>query len=392
MIEPEQIIYLDNNATTPLDPAVAEEMLPFLTRYYGNPSSIYGFGAQVRDAIELARSRVAGLIGCTPAEIIFTSGGTEANNAALHSALQLNPGRRHLVTTAVEHSSIFRHCGQLADSGYEVTRLGVSREGTLDLHELERAIRPDTVLVTIMWANNETGVIFPVREIAEIVREKRVLFHTDAIQAVGKIPTSVNDSPISSLSLSAHKIYGPKGVGALYVNRRTPFRPTSTGGEHENNRRAGTENVASIVGFGKAAESAHRANGAEIERVQEMRDTFEQEMLARVRGAEVNGDTSNRLPNTSSLRFSGVQGEAALAMLDRHNVCCSTGSACRSASLEPSHVLTAMGLTREQARSSLRFSFSRFTARTDVERAVELIPRVIAQLRELSLPQALRRN
>ncbi|MGZ5019934.1 MAG: cysteine desulfurase NifS [Chthoniobacterales bacterium] len=377
-------MYLDNNATTQLDPAVIEEMLPFLTKYFGNPSSGYGFGAQVRSAVDLARGRVAALLGCDPGEIVFTSCGTESNNAAINSALQLDPARQHIVTTAVEHSATYRHCEQLVRRGVTVTTIGVDRDGNLDLDELEKAIRPETAIVSIMWANNETGVLFPVEEIAEITQRKRVLFHTDAVQAVGKIPIRLAQSKISFLSLSGHKLHAPKGVGALYVNRRSAFRASLFGGGQENGRRAGTENVASIVGLGKAAERAAEELAAEETRLRTMRDRFENTILAVVPNSFVNGDREARLPNTSSLSFAGIESDAALLMLDQDNVCCSAGSACRTGSLQASHVLRAMNLSEERLRGGLRFSFGRFNTETDVDRAIEIVPRLISKRRAMS--------
>lgn len=384
MISREQIIYLDNNATTQLDPAVIEEMLPYLTEYYGNPSSGYAFGAQVRRAIDLARERVAALLGCEPGEIVFTSCGTEANNAALNSALQLDPARQNVVTTSVEHSATFRHCEVLSKRGCGVTTVGVDGEGNLDLEELEQAITPQTAIVSAMWANNETGVLFPVEKIAEIARRKRVLFHTDAIQAVGKIPIRLAASTINSLSLSAHKLHGPKGVGALYVNKRSAFRPSLIGGSQEQNRRAGTENVASIVALGKAAECAMAFLEDEETRVRALRDQFETSVLERVPGSSVNGRRTARLPNTTNLSFAGIQADAALMMLDRERICCSAGSACRTGSLESSRVLRAMNLSDENARGSMRFSFGRFNTEAEVDKAVEVLAQVIAKLRALS--------
>ncbi|HEX8076266.1 MAG TPA: aminotransferase class V-fold PLP-dependent enzyme, partial [Chthoniobacterales bacterium] len=350
MISGEQIIYLDNNATTQLDPAVIEEMLPFLTKYYGNPSSGYTFGRQVRQAIDLARERVAGLLGCEPGEIIFTSCGTESNNAAVNSALRLDRKRQHVVTTAVEHSATRRHCENVANCGGSVSVVGVDSDGNLDLQELENAITPQTAIVTVMWANNETGVVFPVEKIAEIARRKRVLFHTDAIQAVGKIPIELRGRTINSLALSAHKLHGPKGVGALYVNKRSAFRPSMIGGSQEKSRRAGTENVASIVALGKAAEGAATASIEENTRVRAMRDRFEASLLERIPDTYVNGDRSVRLPNTTNLSFAGIESDAALMMFDRRGLCCSAGSACRTGSVESSHVLRAMNVPTERAR------------------------------------------
>ena len=384
MISGDQIIYLDNNATTQLDPVVIEEMLPYLTEYYGNPSSGYAFGAQVRGAIDLARERVAALLGCEPGEIVFTSCGTEANNAALNSALQFDPNRQHIVTTAVEHSATFRHCEVLSKRGCGVTTVGVDGEGNLDLEELERAITPETAIISAMWANNETGVLFPVEKIAEIARRKRVLFHTDAIQAVGKIQIRLADSMINSLSLSAHKLHGPKGVGALFVNKRSAFRPSLIGGSQEKNRRAGTENVASIVALGKAAECAMDALADEETRVRALRDRFETSVLEKVPGSSVNGGRAARLPNTTNLSFAGIQADAALMLLDRERICCSAGSACRTGSLESSRVLRAMKVSDENARGSMRFSFGRFNAEAEVDKAVEILAHVIAKMRALS--------
>ena len=384
MVSREQIIYLDNNATTQLDPAVLEEMMPFLTEYYGNPSSGYTFGRQVRQAIDLARERVAGLLGCEPGEIVFTSCGTESNNAAVNSALQLSPTRQHIVTTAVEHSATRRHCEVATKRGCSVTVLGVDEKGNLDLDELERAITPQTAIVTAMWANNETGVLFPVDKIAEIARRKRVLFHTDAIQSVGKIPVRLAETTINSVALSAHKLHGPKGVGALYLNKRSAFKPLLIGGSQENNRRAGTENAASIVGLGKAAECAAVALAEENSRVRALRDRFEQGILERVSESFVNGDREARLPNTSNISFAGIDSNAALVLLDRHHLCCSAGSACRTSSPETSHVLRAMNVPPERTRGSMRFSFGRFNSDADVDAALEILPAVVAKLRSMT--------
>jgi cysteine desulfurase len=392
MISRDQIIYLDNNATTQLDPAVIDEMLPFLTDYYGNPSSGYTFGRQVRQAIDLARQRVAALLGCEPVEIVFTSCGTESNNAAVNSALQLDPARQGVVTTAVEHSATRRHCETLSKGGRAVTVVAVDSEGNLDLAELENAITPQTAIVTAMWANNETGVLFPVEKIAEIARRKRVLFHTDAIQTVGKIPIRLADSTINSLALSAHKLHGPKGVGALYVNKRCAFKPSLIGGSQENNRRAGTENVAAIVALGKAAECASAALEEEATRVRAMRDRFENGVREKVPDTFVNGDREARLPNTSNLSFAGIESDAALMLFDRQQLCCSAGSACRTGAPEPSHVLRAMNLSPERMRGSMRFSFGRFNTEADVDKALEIIPGVISRLRELSPGKAVRES
>src|SRR6266568_4161860 len=403
----DEFIYFDNNATTPLDPAVIEEMLPFLTKYYGNPSSGYAFAAKSRKAVELARERLAALLGCDPSEIVFTSGGTESNNAVIHSALACSAvaatkagqsesggkfatGRiRHggrVVTTAVEHSAVLRPCQDLERLGCFVTFLGVDREGNVDVAELENAIGPETVLVSMMWANNETGVLFPIEKIAEICRQKDLLFHTDAVQAVGKIPIRLRDTAINFLSLSAHKFHGPKGVGALYVNRRTRFYPSIVGGGQENGRRGGTENVALITGLGKAAERAAESLSEEETRVRAMRDRFEKTILEAVSGASVNGAGAKRLPNTSSVSFDGIESPAALLLLDRHHICCSAGSACRTGSQEASHVLRAMNSSSDGARRSLRFSLGRFNSESQIDRAIEIVPKVVEKLRQLSVP------
>jgi cysteine desulfurase len=379
-----EIIYLDNNATTQLDPAVIEEMLPFLTKYYGNPSSGYGFAATARKAINLARERLAALLGCEPVEIVFTSGGTESNNAVINSALQFEPRGKRVVTSAIEHSAVLRPCQDLAKRGYDVTFLGVDGHGNLDVAELETAIRPGTALVSIMWANNETGVIFPVEKIAEICRQKGVLFHTDAVQAAGKMPMRLHDTAINFLSLSAHKFHGPKGVGALYVSRQTRFSPLIAGGGQENERRGGTENVASIVGLGKAADLALEYLGEGKCNIRSMRDRFEKSMLEAVSGASINGAGAARLPNTSSLSFEGIESPSALLLLDRQGICCSAGSACRTGSQEASHVLRAMNPSSDGARRSLRFSLGRFNSDAQIDRAIEVVPKVIEKLRRLS--------
>src|SRR5437773_5878652 len=395
----QEIIYLDNNATTPLDPAVIEEMLPFLTKYYGNPSSGYAFAARARKAVDLARERLAALLGCAPSEIVFTSGGTESNNAVIRSALAYSavaaakagpfePRGKHVVASAVEHSAVLRPCQDLEKCGCAVTFLRVDRDGTVDLAELEAALRPETALVSIMWANNETGVLFPVEKIAEICRRKGVLFHTDAVQAVGKIPIRLRETAINFLSLSAHKFHGPKGVGALYVNGRTRFGPLIAGGGQGNGRRGGTENVAGIVGLGKAAELALKYLAEGKGSVHSMRDRFEKAILESVSGASVNGTGALRIPNTSSLSFEGIESSNALLLLDRHGICCSAGSACRTGSQEASHVLRAMNPNGDGARRSLRFSFSRFNTETEIDRATEIVPKVIEQLRQTAAPRA----
>ena len=375
------LVYFDNNATTRVAPAAVEAMLPWLTTSYGNPSSTCRSGAQAAAAVARAREEVAALFNCEPREVVFTSCGTESNHAAILSALQNDPNRRRLVTTRVEHSAIVRHAETLSKRGCEITWLGVDASGQLDLAELEDAIRPDTAVVSIMWANNETGVLSPIPRIAEIVRSKGAIFHTDAVQAAGKVPIALTDSKINFLSASAHKFHGPKGVGVLYVNRRTRFHPMLWGGSQENSRRAGTENVAAIVGAGVAASLAVRSMMEEGTRVRTLRDQFETGVLERIAGSAVNGDLVNRLPNTSNLSFAGVESEGILMLLDREGVCCSAGSACTAGSIHPSHVLRGMGFSTERARGSLRFSFSRLNTADEVARVLELLPGIVAKLR-----------
>lgn len=383
MSSEQSFIYIDNNATTRVDPAVVEEMLPWLRDFYGNPSSAYRFGQRANQAIEVARERVATLLGCDPEEVIFTSCGTESINTAIQSALALDPDRTHLVTSAVEHSATMKLGDHLSRRGQEVTWLPVDAQGHLDLARLEKSIRPDTGLVSLLWANNETGVLFPVERVAEICRAKKVLFHCDAVQAVGKLPLRVADAGIHFLSLSGHKLHCPKGVGALYVSKRVKFQPLLRGSQ-ERTRRAGTQNVASIVGLGKAAEIAAQHLAEEQVRVRALRDRFEAAILAGVPGVEVNGDRAQRLPNTTSLAFEGLEAEGALMLLDDRGVCCSAGSACTSGSVHPSHVLKAMGFSNDRARASLRFSFGRFNTEAEVDSAIAIVTQVVAKLRALN--------
>ncbi len=379
----ERIIYLDNNATTQVDPAVVDAMLPWLREGYGNPSSAYRLGRQANEAIEEARARVATLLGCAPSEILFTSCGSESINTAIQAALALDPDRTHVITSAVEHSATMKLGEHLARKGHEVTWLPVDRAGRLDLARLEKAIGPETGLVSLLWANNETGVYFPVEEIAELCRAKKVLFHCDAVQAVGKIPIDLHRTRIDFLSVSGHKLHCPKGVGVLYVSKRVRFTPWLRGSQ-ENARRGGTQNVASIVALGKAAEIAAQSLAEEQTRVRALRDRFEAGILAQVPGVEVNGDREHRLPNTTSLAFDGIEAEGALILLDERGVCCSAGSACTSGSVHPSHVLKAMGFSTPRARASLRFSFGRFNTEADVDAALEIVPAVVAKLRAAS--------
>lgn len=383
MTAPNSLIYLDNNATTRVDPAVLEAMLPYLTECYGNPSSAYRFGKQVDAALERARIQVAGLLECEPQEVVFTSCGTEATNAAILSALSADPDRQHIVTTRVEHSATLKMCETLAKRGVEITWLGVDSKGQIDLEETRRAVRSDTALLTVMWANNETGTVFPVEELQRIAREKGVYFHSDAVQVAGKLPLHMGRSDIQFLSLSGHKLHSPKGVGALYLNRRTRFFPFLIGGSQENGKRGGTQNVASIVGFGKACELAAANLEARARQVRTLRDHFEARVLAGVAGASVNGDPSHRLPNTSNLAFANVDSEALLLLLDEQGVCCSAGSACTSGSVHPSHVLKAMGHSDAHARSSLRFSFSKFNSLPETDRAVDALVGAVSKIRSL---------
>lgn len=379
-----RIYYFDNNATTRVAPEVVDAMLPYLTEQWGNPSSAYRFGNQVAKAIETARAHVAALINAEPREIVFTSCGTESINTAIHSALAAHPKRRHVVTTAVEHSATLKFCEGLRGQGYEVTFLPVEPDGSLDLHALELAIRPDTGVVSIMWANNETGVLFPIEEIAALCRSKNVAFHTDAVQAAGKIPIDVKMLGVDYLSLSAHKLHAPKGIGMLYVKRRTPFHPYLIGGHQERGRRGGTENVASIIGFGKAAELAKNRLKDENTRVRAMRDRLEETVLRTISQTMRNGSKEPRLPNTSNLAFDGIEAEAALLMLDQAGICASSGSACTTGSLNPSHVLTAMGLPPARARSCLRISLGIYNTDEEVDHVIRQLQHIVPKLRQMS--------
>ena len=375
------VIYLDNNATTQIAPEVFEAMLPWLSEGYGNPSSAYRLGRAAEGALVEARARVAALAGCQNEEMIFTSCGTESINTAILSALALDPDKRHIVTSAVEHSATIKLCEYLARRGYEITWLPVDSSGQLDLARLEESIRPDTAIVSLLWANNETGVLFPVQEIAAITQKKKTILHIDAVQAFGKMPFQLEGSGIQFVSLSGHKLYAPKGVGGLYVNRRVKYTPLLRGSQ-ENARRGGTQNVASIVAFGKAAELA--AAHINDPRIRELRNKLESSLLSSIPGSSLNGVPDCRLPNTSNISFDGIESEGALILLDERGICCSAGSACSSGSVNPSHVLKAMGLSNDKARASLRFSVGRFTTPQDIENACEVIPAVITKLRELS--------
>jgi cysteine desulfurase len=379
-----EVIYLDNNATTRVAPEVFEAMVPFLTEFYGNPSSAYSFGKLVEGHLIEARAKVASLLGCTPKEIIFTSCGTESDNAAIWSALQTS-GKRHIVTTQVEHSAIMNQTDVLERMGFGVTRLPVAADGTLSLSDVENAIRDDTGIVSIMWANNETGIIFPVEEIASLCKRKGVLFHTDAVQTPGKIDLRhVAKSDIDFLSLSGHKLHAPKGVGVLYVKRRTKIVPYVIGGGQERGKRGGTENVASIIGLGRAAELALERLSEEQTRIRALRDLFEEALLEKLPHLYINGKRDQRLPNTSNIAFDFVEAEAILMRLDRAGICASSGSACTTGSLDPSHVLSAMGMTPARARSCVRFSFSHYNTEADIDHALKIIPPMIEELRAMS--------
>ncbi|MDZ4816552.1 MAG: cysteine desulfurase NifS [Verrucomicrobiota bacterium] len=378
------IIYVDNNATTQVDPLVVETMVPFLSEFYGNPSSAYNFGRQVAEAIDKAREQVAALLKADPREIIFTSCGTESDNAAINSALLLNPSKKHIVTTKVEHSAIKNQCEFLKSQGYEITILPVDAQGRITPEQVEAAIRPDTAIVSIMWANNETGVILPVEHFAEIAKKKGTLFHTDAVQAVGKIPIDMSSNKIDMLSISGHKLHCPKGIGVLYIRRRVSFKPMVIGGSQERGKRGGTENVASIVALGKACELAGERLAEENTRVKALRDRFESEMKSRVPDIYVSGDETLRLPNTCNIAFDFVEAEAVLMLLDQEGICCSSGSACTTGSLDPSHVLSAMGLTPARARGAVRFSFCTYNTDEHIDKLITVVPPVISKLRAIS--------
>ncbi|MEN9243288.1 MAG: cysteine desulfurase NifS, partial [Gloeomargarita sp. DG02_5_bins_242] len=377
------VIYLDNNATTSVAPSVLSAMLPYLTEFYGNPSSMHRFGGQVAKALQTAREQVADLIGALPSEMIFTSCGTEGNNTAIRSALATLPDRRHIITTQVEHACVLNLCKTLEKQGYRVTYLSVDAAGQLDLMELEAALTGDTAVVSTMYANNETGVIFPVEKIGALVKSAGALFHVDAVQAVGKVPIHLQNSSIDFLTLSGHKFHAPKGTGALFVRRGVRFRPLLIGGHQERNRRGGTENVAGIVGLGQAAALAQRNLDA-MASVQALRDHLEQAVLATIPDTVVNGRGSPRLPNTSNIGFKYIEGEAILLMLDREGICASSGSACTSDSLEPSHVLRAMGLPYSVLHGSIRFSLSRYTTLAEIEQVLRILPEIVGKLRALS--------
>jgi cysteine desulfurase len=377
------VIYLDNNATTKIDPEVVEAMLPYLTEFYGNPSSMHRFGGQVGKALKTARSQVASLLGAEDSEVVFTSCGTEGNNTAIHAALAAQPDRKHLITTQVEHACVLNLFKQLEKQGYTVTYLSVNSKGQLDLMELEAAMTGNTALVSTMYANNETGTIFPVEQVGAIVKEYGATFHVDAVQVAGKLPLNMKSSTIDMMTISGHKLHAPKGVGALYVRKGFRFRPFLIGGHQERGRRAGTENVTSIVGLGKAAELA-QAHLADIPQEKKLRDRLEKGLLNSIPDCSVNGDPKNRLPNTTNIGFKYIEGEAILLSLDRFGICASSGSACTSGSLEPSHVLRAMGLPYTTLHGSIRFSLSRYTTEAEVDQVLAVMPDIVSRLRAMS--------
>jgi len=377
-------VYLDNNATTRVAPEVLETMLPYFSDLYGNPSSMHTFGGQVAGKIREAREQVAALIGASADEIIFTSCGTESDNAALRSALAAHPDKRHIVTSRVEHPAVKALVAHLAERGYRITELPVDKNGLLDLGQFAENLTPDTAVVSLMWANNETGVIFPVEKAAELARERGILFHTDAVQATGKIAIDMRKNTIDMLSFSGHKLHAPKGIGVLYVRKGTRFSPLLIGGHQEKGRRGGTENTPSIIGLGKACELAARHLETENSAVRRLRDRLETALLARIPNARVNGDGEQRLPNTTNISFEFVEGEGILLLMNEHGICASSGSACTSGSLQPSHVLRAMGVPFTMAHGSIRFSLSVYTTEEEIDFTVDKLPPIIERLRGMS--------
>ena len=378
-------VYLDFNATTPVEPAVLDAMLPYFSAEFGNAASIHTPGQRARAAVETAREQVAALIGARPQEIIFTSGGTESDNHAIFGIVEAAGGHdKHVVTSTIEHEAVLNACQALEKRGMKVTYLPVDSHGQIALNELRRVLRPETVLITIMHANNELGTVQPLEEIGRIAQEADIYFHTDAVQSAGKIPIDVTALQVDMLSLSGHKFYAPKGIGALYIRGGTRLRQLLYGGHHQRGFRPGTENVAGIVGLGKAAEIARRSLADDAKRVALLRDKLQRGLLERVPQSRVNAAAAQRTPNTTNLVFPGVEGEALLIALDLKGLACSTGAACSSGAVEPSHVLTAIGLPPEEARASLRFSLGRHTTSTDIDFALNVVPAAVAQLRELS--------
>jgi cysteine desulfurase len=377
-------IYLDNNATTKTDERVFEEMAPYFCDLYGNPSSMHTFGGQVGKKLDEARQRVAQLLGCQPDEIIFTGCGTESDNTAIKGTLAAYPQKRKIITSRVEHPAVLQVCRDLESEGYTIVEINVDDKGRLNFRQLKDELDENTAIVSIMHANNETGVIFPVDKIAEMAAEKGTVFHTDAVQAVGKVPMNLSENSINMLSLSGHKLHAPKGIGVLYVKKGTRFAPFMMGGHQEAGRRAGTENVPGIIALGKACLLAGEYMQEENSKVKELRDKLEQGILENCENCWVNGDTENRLPNTSNISFEYIEGEAILLMLDQLGICASSGSACTSGSLEPSHVLRAMGIPFTAAHGSIRFSLSRYNTEKQIDYTIEKVPEIINRLREMS--------
>ncbi len=378
-------IYFDNNATTRVDPAVVEAMLPYFTEQFGNPSSMHSFGNKVGLAIKKARMQVQELLGAEhDSEVVFTSCGTESDSTALLSALRAQPERREIITTTVEHPAILTLCTHLEKEGYKVHLLSVDEKGRLDLEAYKKLLTEQVAVVSVMWANNETGTYFPVVEMAELAHACGAMFHTDAVQIAGKVPLNLKDTQIDMLSLSGHKLHAPKGIGVLYLKRGTRFRPLLRGGHQERGRRAGTENTASIVGLGKAAELALASMAFENTEIARLRDKLETSILAKVPRSFVTGDPSNRLPNTSNIAFEFIEGEAILLLLNKFGIAASSGSACTSGSLEPSHVMRAMGVPYTAAHGTVRFSLSRYSTEAEVDRVIQVVPEIIQQLRKLS--------
>lgn len=378
------VIYMDNNATTKVAEEVIEEMMPYLSQKYGNPSSMHTFGGQVGKKVAQAREQVAALLNCEPDEIIFTSCGTESDNTAIKGTLDMYPNRRKIVTTRVEHPAVLATCRELERHGYSISEISVDQQGNLDVDELGFRLDDNTAVVSVMYANNETGVVFPVEKIAEIVAARGIIFHTDAVQAAGKIALNLKDSAIDLLSLSGHKLHAPKGVGVLYVRRGTRMGTFMHGGHQESGRRGGTENVPGIIALGKACQLALTHLEEENTKVKSLRDRLEKGILQSCPDCFVNGDTSNRLPNTANISFEFIEGESILMMLDQFGICASSGSACTSGSLEPSHVLRAMGVPFTAAHGSVRFSLSRYNTAADVDMVIEKMPAIVNRLRELS--------
>ncbi len=377
-------VYVDNNATTKVAPEVFEVMLPYFSEYYGNPSSMHFFGGQVQKKVDEARAKVADLLGAEPSEIVFTSCGTESDNAAILGTLDSYPEKRHLISTRVEHPAVGNVSTYLGRKGYRITELSVDREGRLDLDELRESFTEETALVTIMYANNETGVIFPIEEIGEIAKARGISFHTDAVQAAGKIPLNMKKSKLDMLSISGHKLHAPKGIGVLYIRKGTKFSPFLIGGHQEKGRRGGTENVPYIIGLGKACELAKKHLDEENTKIKALRDYLEAKLLEKIPNTLINGDRVHRLPNTVSLSFEYVEGESILLLLSDLGICASSGSACTSGSLEPSHVLRAMGVPFTAAHGSIRFSLSIYNTKEEMDYIIEHLPPIIQRLRDIS--------